>query len=248
MIRGLVLGLVEKVLMGIVYVIFGSLGVALGLLSCLPMLVVSLAGGVAYAVDLLSHTGLRAHERLHTLSARVVGVPVTDAGWRDVDGANHVAYFVQADISGISQAFLVAYAPLLLSLVAVLSFALARVFDSLLLLVLLVPFILSSTRYSLPSDSDARVVLCHSRSDLLHPLNLLAVPVSILFVLLGSPRHVHYRLLHLSELCWGFLLFSISSPVARFLSSFPRGVPIGTVGERLLAKISYLAETAVSCL
>lgn len=249
MIRGLVLGLVEKVLMGIVYVIFGSLGVAIGLLSCLPMLVVSLAGGVAYAVDLLNHTGLRAHERLHVTAARVVGAPVTDAGWRDVDDSGHDAYSVQADISSVPQSFAIAYAPLLLSVVAVASFVLARVVGLSPLLVPLVPFILASVRYSLPSDSDSRVVLSHVRSDPLNPLNLFAVPASLTFILFGSLRHVHYRLLHLTELLWGLLLFFASRPVSQFFaSSFPRGVSWTTVGERLLVRIQYLLEFTISCL
>lgn len=245
MIRGLALWLLEKALFGVVYVLAGTIGVVIGLLSCLPMLAVSSVGGLAYVVDLLSHTGLRAHERLHSMAARASGAPVTGSGWRDVEGSGHDAYSVKADISTVPQAVVTAYAPLLLALVAVASFSLARVFDSLLLLVLLVPFVLASVRYSLPSDSDSRVVLSHVRSDPLHPFNLFAVPVSLTFFLLGLPRQYHYRLLHLSEFAWGLLLFFASRPVAHFFASFTRGSHWVTVGERLFASLPYLAEIGI---
>lgn len=225
MFKRLAMSGVEKVLMGLVWVIFAPLGFVIGVISCLPMLSVAAVSSVTWLVDILSHTGLSAHERLHRVSASAVGAPVTSEGWRSVPGSDHDAYSVQADLSSVSQALLVAYAPLTLSFVAVVSFSVALVVDSFLVLVLLSPFILASVRYSLPSDSDALVVLRHVRSDPFNPLNFVALPVSLLFVLLGSPRRLHYRLLHVSELLWGSLLFVVSSRLLDLLlTHYPYGL------------------------
>lgn len=167
-------------------------------------------------VALTNYVGIIAHEKLHAAACDLLAVDYEVVGFETVD-ENHQSFTIEPGPTGVPESYIVAIAPLVLAVPAVLSLSFARTTGSLLLFVAVIPIAVTAVRYSLPTDGDALFLLHRVRQDPFHPMNFFAVPVSLLFLVLGSPRRLHYRLLHLSELLWGLLLLYLSLWVSPYL-------------------------------